>query len=388
MYKQLHHLFSTLIAILVLFSCQKVDKKIELTNNLQVELDSLISNIKVPGANLSIILPDGNSISISSGLADIETKTIMHPMLKMPSGSIGKTYVAAIAFQLIEQGKINLSDKVLDLIKDEKWIMQIPNINELTIAMLMSHTSGLPRYEYFDGVWEEIRMNPEKVWSVHDRLSYIHNEKPLHQAGQGWGYSDSNYILLGLIIEKITGEKYETLFKSITYGLQNTFTNDSLNLKGLASGYSGFLPNYGLPEKVYSNGKFVFNPQMEWCGGGVSSTATDLARWAKMLYEGSKVSKESIYNMTTPVNFETDLSDKARYGYGCIITISDSLLYYGHQGFFPGYRSIVQYNPKYKFSIALQFNRDNPKTKQSLNVLLHPFKELVILHLQNQITQL
>jgi len=387
MYKKILFQYSVVVALLVLFSCQNVDKKLELTDKLQVKLDSLISNIKVPGANLSIILPTEDSISISSGFADIETKMLMNPKLKMPSGSIGKTYVAAVAFQLIEQGKIKLSDKIIDLIKDEKWILQIPNINELTVGMIMSHTSGLPRYEYYDGVWEEIKKNPEKVWSVQDRLCYILNEKPLHAAGKGWGYSDSNYILLGFIIEKTTGEKFETLFKSITYDLKNTIVNDNSNLEGLASGYSGFLSKYGFPEKVYSDGRFAFNPQMEWCGGGVSSTTTDLARWAKMLYEGKIVTKESICNMTTPVNFETDLSDNARYGYGCIITISDSLLYYGHQGFFPGYRSIVQYNPKYKFSIALQFNKDNPETKQSLNELLHPFKELVILHLQNQITQ-
>jgi D-alanyl-D-alanine carboxypeptidase len=380
-----NQLLFLVLAVIFIGGAQS-NERLSLQNNLQAELDHLAEVIKLPGANLSIILPDGDILALSSGYADRELNIPMKPSNKMLSGSIGKTYVAAIAFQLIQENKLELSDKVIDLLKDEKWINQISNINELTVEMLLAHTSGLPRYEYFDDVWKSIKANPDRVWSVYDRMKYIFNAKPLHPAGKGWAYSDSNFILLGSIIEKITGLDYYDCFKSLISGLsdlKNTVPSDRRHIKGLASGYSGFLTKYGFPEKVAENETVSFNPQMEWCGGGVASTATDLAFWAKSLYEDKVISPESVKKMVTPSDFNTDLPDGAKYGHGAIIDTCDSVLYYGHQGFFPGYLSIVQYSPDYRFSIGFQLNRDNPSTNLSLNQLIKPFRELVILHLNS-----
>jgi D-alanyl-D-alanine carboxypeptidase len=217
-------------------------------------------------------------------------------------------------------------------------------------------------------------------------MKYILNETPLHPAGKSWAYSDSNYILLGAIIEKITGHEYYDSFNTLIASqpkLKNTVPANNRQIKELANGYTGFLTKYNFPEKVAEDGMLILNPQMEWCGGGVASTTTDIARWAKLLYEGKVISKESVRKMVTPSNFETDLPDGARYGYGAIISICNGEEYWGHQGFFPGYRSIVQYSPKFGFSIALQINRDNPITDQSLNRMTKSIKELVILYLEN-----
>jgi len=379
-----NNLLITLIVLIVGCNAQ-TDKYFKLKKNIQGKLDSLVVAINAPGANLSVILPNGDSLTFSSGYADLEKKIPMKQSNKMLSGSIGKTYVAALAFQLIQEKKLNMSDKVAELLKDEEWIHQIPNIKELTVEMLFTHTSGLPRYEFYDDVWKDIKQNPDMVWSVYDRMKYILNAQPLHPAGKSWAYSDSNYILLGDIIEKITGRNYYVSFQTLVLNqpyLKNTTPANKRRIDGLASGYTGFLIQYGYPEKVTENETVIFNPQMEWCGGGVASTATDLALWAKHLYEGEVISAESINKMITPSNFETGLPDEAKYGYGVIISTCNSVIYYGHTGFFPGYRSIVQYSPRYKFSIALQINRDNPTSDQSLNQLTKPFKDLVILRLE------
>jgi D-alanyl-D-alanine carboxypeptidase len=381
----LKRLLTPLFITLIIGCSAQIDKKSILKEEIQNRLDSLILAIKVPGANLSFILPDGDSLVFSSGYADLEQEAAMKQSNKMLSGSIGKTYVAAIAFQLMQDKILNMNDRVADLLKDEKWINQIPNIKELTVEMLLTHTSGLPRYEYYDDVWKDIKSNPDAEWSVYDRMKYILNANPLHPAGKSWAYSDSNFILLGDIIEKITGKSYYTSLKTLIANqkdLTNTVPANQQYIKGLASGYTGFLTKYGYLEKVTENETVIFNPQMEWCGGGVASTATDLARWAKHLYEGDVISPESVAIMVTPSNFETDLPDGARYGYGAIVSTCNSVLYYGHQGFFPGYRSLVQYSPAYKFSIAFQINRDNPSTDQSLNQLTKPLKDLVILYLK------
>ncbi|RPH31587.1 MAG: class A beta-lactamase-related serine hydrolase [Bacteroidales bacterium] len=361
------------------------DRKNTVNKAIQLKLDSITRLINAPGANLSIILTNGDSLTFSSGFADIERAIPMKQSNKMLSGSIGKTYVAAIAFQLIQSERLKLTDKVIDLLKDEKWISRIPNINELNVDMLLAHTSGLPRYEFYNGVWNEIKSNPDMVWSVYDRMKYILDAKPLNLAGKSWDYSDSNYILIGAIIEKITGKEYYDSFRTLISNqkdLKNTVPANQRQIKGLASGYTGFLTQYGFPEKMVENEIVLLNPQMEWCGGGVASTATDIARWAKHLYEGDVISTESVIKMVTPSIFETDLPDGQKYGYATIISAYKGDPFFGHTGFFPGYRSIVQYSPKYKFSIALQINRDNPNTKQSLNQLIEPIKELVILYVE------
>jgi D-alanyl-D-alanine carboxypeptidase len=202
--------------------------------------------------------------------------------------------------------------------------------------MLLGHTSGLPRYEYFDEVWGEVKENPDRVWSVYDRLKLVFGAETLHPAGEGWGYSDTNYIILGAIIEKVTGKEYYANFREMIAGLPNlnsTSPSDTRRIHNLAGGYSGFLARYGFTEKVCEAGTLVFNPQMEWCGGGVVSTTTDLARWVWLLYQGRVVSSESIYSMVTPSNYRTDLADNACYGYGTIIWENDSLTLFGHTGF-------------------------------------------------------
>lgn len=373
-----------LLIVASILSCQKNDKKTGLTHSLQNKLDSLITEIKVPGANLSVILPSGDSISISSGLSDVEKQQPMKPSLLMPSGSIGKTYVTAIAFKLIENNQIKLTDKVVDILKDD-WLQKIPNINDLTIDMILSHTSGLPRYEYIDQLWLDIKKNPLISQTIYDRLKYVFGAKPLHEPGKGWGYSDTNFILLGAIIEKITGKAYYDNFRQMLSEIQilkHTIPSDKPNIRNLASGYTGFLTNYGFPEKVTENQTMIMNPQMEWCGGGVASTTTDLARWAKLLYEGKVVSEQSVYKIVTPCNQQTDLLDSAKYGYGTFIWDDSKFTLYGHTGFFPGYKSIVQYSPKYKFSIAMQINRDNPNSQKSLNVLLEPIRNEIVSYLE------
>ncbi|MEZ5010587.1 MAG: serine hydrolase domain-containing protein [Bacteroidales bacterium] len=82
-------------------------------------------------------------------------------------------------------------------------------MDEITVRrMLLTHTSDLPRYVMNAALWDTVAAYPGKVWSYHDRLSFIFNEPAVHEAGSGWSYSDSNYILIGMLIEQITGEPY------------------------------------------------------------------------------------------------------------------------------------------------------------------------------------
>jgi D-alanyl-D-alanine carboxypeptidase len=154
----------------------------------------------------------------------------------------------------------------------------------------MNHTSGIMRYEFKEQFAVDLTKAPTKTWKPEELLQYILDEQPSFKAGEGWEYSDTNYILLGMILEKITGQPYYTrLQKEILtpFNLSNTFPSDKINLPGLAQAYAGKDNPFGGQDRVVKdNGDFIINPQFEWTGGGIYSTTEDLARWGKLLYDG------------------------------------------------------------------------------------------------------
>ena len=256
---------------------------------LQTQLDEWHKAGKFAGATLGVCLADGKCFSLATGFSDLEKKQKMKPTDLMLAGSVGKTYAAAVALQLVKEGKINLDEKIEKYLGKEKWFARLPNAKDITVRQLMNHTSGLIRYEFKDQFTKDLTANPDKVWKPEDLLAYLFDEKPPFEAGKGWDYSDTNYIVLGMIIEKVTGKKYYTeatnrILKPLK--LKNTKPQDKRELKGLIQGYAGADNPFGGKDLVLENGKFIINPQFEWTGGGMVSNTEDLARWAKLMYEG------------------------------------------------------------------------------------------------------
>ena len=166
---------------LLLFSCRgnkqvETNSLVETERLLQARLDSLTDNRIVPGATLSVRFGDGTNISLASGLADVEKEIPMKPDDIMLSGSVGKTYVAAVILKLYEQGLLDLRAKAISCLEDTDWFLQVCNAPDITIEMLLNHTAGIPEYVYHKELWEAIKENPDKEWSVKERLSYIINE--------------------------------------------------------------------------------------------------------------------------------------------------------------------------------------------------------------------
>lgn len=348
---------------------------------LQMKLDSLTNNKIIPGATLSVLLKDGKNISLASGFDDIENNKKMKPGTKMFSGSVGKTYVAAIVLKLQELGKIDINRKVKEYLSNEIWFAKIPNADKMTIKMLLNHTAGVPEYVYNKTIWEKFKETPDRVMTVEERMSYIYNQKPENEAGKGWKYADSHYIILGALIEKVTGKDYYTVLDEMIikpYKFKNTIPANKRLLPGIAAGYTGLQKEMLLPEKVYEKEKYVFNPQGEWTGGGLINSVDDLTEWFKILFTGDLLSGESKKLMITPAPFETTLFENAGYGLGCFIGKTNGVTYYGHTGFAPGYRTYVQYLPECDIAIALQINTDNPKNNFSIKDLFNRLKEIIV----------
>lgn len=329
-----------------------------LKQKLQLKLDEWHKAGRFPGATLGVALANGESFGLAVGYSDRDAKTAMKPNDRMLAGSVGKTFAAATALQLVKEGKIHLDDKVEKYLGGESWFSRLPNAKEITVRQLMNHTSGLVRYEFKDQFTHDLTTNPEKRWQPAELVAYLLDEKPPFPAGQGWDYSDTNYIVLGMIIEKVTGKKFydesnRRLIKPLK--LTNTIPQDGLRLAGVVQGYAGPNNPFGGKDEMIQSGKFVINPQFEWTGGGYASTAEDLARWAKMIYEGKAFSADLLSQVLDGVPAPM-LGRETRYGLGVIIRKTAAGTSYGHSGFFPGYMTDMMYFPEQKIAVAVQVN--------------------------------
>ena len=325
---------------------------------LQTKLDEWHKAGNFPGATFGVVLANGESFGLAVGYSDRETKTPMKPTDRMLAGSVGKTFAAATALQLIKEGKLRLDDKIEKYLGREAWFPRLPNAKDITVRQLMNHTSGLVRYEFKEQFTKDLTANPDKAWKPAELVAYLLGEKPPFEAGKGWDYSDTNYIVLGMIIEKVTGRKfYDEADRRLIRPLKltNTIPQDGPRLKGVVQGYAGPNNPFGGTDAMIVNGKFVINPQFEWTGGGYASTAQDLARWAKMFYEGKAFSPDLLPQVIDGVAAPM-LGRETKYGFAAIIRKTQVGTSYGHSGFFPGYMTDMMYFPEQKVAVAVQVN--------------------------------
>lgn len=329
-----------------------------LKKQVQLQLDEWHKAGKFPGATVGVVLADGESFGLAVGYSDREAKTPMRARDRMLAGSTGKTFAAATALQLVREGKINLDDKVEKYLGTETWFARLPNAKDITVRQLMNHTSGLVRYEFKDTFTRDLTAKPEKVWKPAELLSYLLDEKAPFEAGKGWDYSDTNYIVLGMIIEKVTGNRfYDEANRRVVKRLKlaDTIPQDGLVLKGVVQGYAGANNPFGGKDAMITNGRFAINPQFEWTGGGWATTSEDLARWAKMMYEGRAFDASLLPQMLDGVAAPM-LGRETKYGLGVIIRKTAAGTSYGHSGFFPGYMTDMMYFPHKKIAVAVQVN--------------------------------
>lgn len=324
---------------------------------VQAYLDSLHAGARFPGAQVGVVLPDGRTVSVAVGWADSARKERMTTAHRLLSGSVGKTYASAVALQLIHEGKFGLDDPIAKYLGGEPWFARLPNAPQITVRMLMNHTSGLVRYEFKEQFTKDLTANPDRIWKPEDLVAYILDTQPPFAAGQGWDYSDTNYIVLGMIVEKVTGRKYydlarERLLQPLR--LTNTVPSEGRVIEGLSQGYAGANNPFGGTDAMIVNGKFAINPQFEWTGGGMASTAEDLARWGKALYEGKAFDPAMLPRLLEGV--PARLGQNTKYGLGVIIRETPLGTTHGHSGFFPGYQAELMYVPSAKVSVAFQVN--------------------------------
>ena len=342
----------------------------QLRFELQSALDAIVAEDNLPGATLAISFADGRQINLSSGFADVEQETPMPVDGQMMVGSTGKTFVSAVALQLVTQGKLNLDDSASKFFadSDKEWFSRIPNAETLTIRSLMNHTSGLPRYVFAKNFLTAVREAPLKSHSPRESIAVILDTKPKHDVGEGWGYSDTNYLLLGLIIEKVAGSSFYDEAQRRLLGplkLDRTIPTIQSELPGLTQGYVGRSNPFGLPRKTVKNGSYAINPAFEWCGGGYMSTVGDLANWMLALHSGKVLDEKTYSQMIKPVDFRTGKPASQGYGLGTFVWQTELGEFVGHAGMMPGYLTQIEFSRSHHLAIAYQINTDEGSSRKN-----------------------
>lgn len=337
---------------------QGVAPSADLHARLQGVLDAFRAGGAFPGASAAVSLPDGTVIPLTVGEADTVQHIPMDRSHRMLHGSAGKTFFAALAMQLIGEGRLDLDGRVSSYLGHHPWYARIPNAAGITVKHLMTHTSGVMRYEFKQTFTTDLSAQPDRHWQPEELLAYVLDEEASFIQGAGWEYSDTNFILLGMIMEEITGEAcYDLIQERILdpLGLRNTVPSSSRTIPGLIQGYAGPANAFGgTDEVVLPDGQFVINPQFEWAGGGFASTTEDLARWARALYTGKAFDPALLPLMLDGV--PARLGAGSRYGLGVILTDTPAGPSQGHSGFFPGYLTEMAYFPDLDVAVALQMN--------------------------------
>lgn len=309
------------------------EKKSKHREEVKYVMGQVVTNKKVPSV-IAGGLKDGKRWSYATGTASYEVPRAVEPNFSFRIGSITKTFTASVILQLAEEKQLNLDDSV------EKWLPGVVQSNgydgnKITIRQLLNHTSGIASYIDLDMRDITLPQNPFRYYSAGELINLGLAKPPVFAPGEGWDYSNTNTVLAGQIIQKVTGDTYaEQIRKRFIepLGLKETFVMEaSSHIPGEhATGYnmdrSGRL--YDLTE---------MNQSFANAAGDMVSTVTDLTTFFSALLEGKLLNQEMMDQMLTTVD-----SPIGKFGLGIYEEKTpDGQSYWGHAGGTYGFETRV-----------------------------------------------
>lgn len=318
---------------------------------LQNKLDELIVNYNINGVSAAVNIQNDIKWKGASGYSDPAAGELIDLDMIFGIASVTKTFTAALILKLNEENKFSLSDSL------HKFLPAMKNINsDITIAQLLNHTSGLANYTTQAWV-DSFRTDPEKKWLPEEVINTF-VDKPIFDPGTKWEYCNTNYLLLGLIIESVTGKTFHEILRSNIFNPLNLTT---MFLEPEETSNGNYADNWfdldgdGQIENISNIPKTGFNSSA-WAAGSISSTAEDLAQWGYNLFNLEFLSPESLEEMLDLV--ETG-HDNFYYGLGIMNFTTFPCDIYGHTGETIGYTSILGFDAVHNASFALLINQSS-----------------------------
>lgn len=303
----------------------------------------------------SVLVARGNEIIFDKGygFANLEWEIPNSPTTKFRLGSITKQFTAASILLLEERGKLSVSDPV------KKYMPDAPAAwDKITIFNLLTHTSGIPNFTSFP---DYASLEPFTTTPI--QLVKLFRDKPLDfPPGEKMSYSNSGYVLLGYLIEKVSGESYEKFVQENIFtplGMKDSgYDSNAAIIAHRAAGYSP-----GPNEPI--NAGYI-NMTVPLSAGGLYSTTEDLLRWEQGLFGGKLLSPASLQKMTTP--FKND------YACGLMVHTANGHKVIEHGGGIEGFNTMLAYYPEDKLTVVVLGNINGqapPDIASKLAALAH-----------------
>jgi D-alanyl-D-alanine carboxypeptidase len=346
---------------------------------LQARLDRIRERFAIPGISVAIVLPDGATWSGVSGMADVEAKTPVTRSTSFAIASVSKTFTAALVLALAEDGLIDLDAPVRQYLPELKKVSV-----KVKVRHLLDHTSGLRDYFFHASIDKLLLTRPDRRWDAAAALKYV--GKPYFEPGKAWAYSNTNYLVLGMLAESVGKEP-------LADQVRTRF------LEPLDLGHTWYQPQDDAPTDVAHGYRFTstakaataidlsdgtplvpFTSVVTAAGGagGFAANARDLARWAQALYGGDVLAPQYRAAMTN-VAATTAVKSAIPYGYGVQVFEIDGRPSVGHSGRLLGFRAALRYLPDQGVSIAVLTNQSRtdpaPIVRSLLRLALTPVDE-------------
>jgi len=311
--------------------------------------------------------------AISVGYGDEPLRQTLAPKLRMHAGEVGFTLTAALVLMLVDEGRLDLNARIASLLGGATWMQRLPNHDTITIEHLLNQTSGLPDFRHDTSFWDDRRADDLRTFTPEERIAYVLDMDPLHNVGAGYAPSATNGILLGMVLESLTGTDYNELVRTrLLEPLEMSLTTPAYTVKigAIATGYED--PDdgvFGIEGRVYRRGVFDFNPQYAWASGNVVTSPQDLAKWWWLYCSGYVIQPSTVARAASGVVIPP-LAQRRVAGLGMVVRGSPFTAALSARGHFPGYRTAIAYYPTLQLAASIQMNEPAAMTADELEALL------------------
>ena len=307
--------------------------------------DSVLGNTHVPGMVVGVWIPSKNIEHVfCKGISAIGNNAPMSQAMLFRIGSITKTFVTTVALQLVDEGRLNLDEKL------SKYYPDITESDKITVRMLMNMTSGICSYSESEQWLSDWHSNTLRKWTTDDLISYVKDKPLLFEPGASFHYSNTNIILLGEIISKITSQTPAQYLKERIFdrlGLASTYYPDGPTFPAGKEFAHGTL--FDKQSNNMTDIAEKYDPSFAGAAGAIISNVSDVHKYVTALAKGDLLSAASQTERLKTFNFPGTAD-----GYGLGIYRFKNWL--GHNGEVPGYESSAYANPVDGASIVILYN--------------------------------
>jgi D-alanyl-D-alanine carboxypeptidase len=382
---------AALALVLTLAQAQKValaagdqSLRADLAADLQHYLADRRTIEHISALSLSVALPNQPAnINLTAGTAQFDGGAPVTPDSLYQIGSNTKAFTAVTILQLEAEGKLNIRQTVGD------WLPQYPAWKDVTIERLLNMTSGIPTYDNVQAMQAAYAAKPMRNWSPADLIAYVYpGGKDAPPPTTGWSYSNTNYLLAELIIEKATGSSYAAELKRRFFDNPKLRLNDSYYAphlyppavtKRMVSGYfaSNDPDNAGL-SPLY--GKDMRDLSASWAqsAGGIVSMPEDVTRWSRALYEGELLQPRQREELMTTVSQKTGnpitevtADDPHGFGLGVVHAFLPTMgKFWFYEGETLGYRMAYAWFPESDVVLAVGINSQPNQKEDQIGKLM------------------